>query len=45
MRWKQFLLPVTSMDTEEAKTYLKEGIALTYPWIAEQVRLAREGIE
>jgi len=24
MRWKQFLLPVTSMDTEEAKTYLKE---------------------
>ncbi|HUT71775.1 MAG TPA: rhodanese-like domain-containing protein [Desulfatiglandales bacterium] len=24
MRWKQFLIPVKSMDTEEAKTYLKE---------------------
>ena len=24
MRWKQFLIPVKSMDTEEGKTYLKE---------------------
>jgi rhodanese-related sulfurtransferase len=24
MRWKQFLLPVKSMNTEEAKIYLKE---------------------
>jgi rhodanese-related sulfurtransferase len=24
MRWKQFLLPVKSMDAEAAKTYLKE---------------------
>jgi len=24
MRWKQFLLPVKSMDIEEAKTYLEE---------------------
>jgi len=24
MRWKQFLIPVKSMGTEEAKTYLKE---------------------
>jgi rhodanese-related sulfurtransferase len=24
MRWKQFLIPVKSMDTDEAKTYLKE---------------------
>ena len=24
MRWKQFLTPVTSMDTEEAKAYMAE---------------------
>ena len=24
MRWKQFLLPVKSMNTEDAKAYLKE---------------------
>ena len=26
-----------------AKISLKEGISLTYPWIEEQVRAAREG--
>ena len=24
MRWKQFLIPVKSMDTEEAKTFIEE---------------------
>jgi rhodanese-related sulfurtransferase len=24
MRWKQFLIPVKSMNTEEVKTYLKD---------------------
>ena len=27
----------------EAKVSLKEGIALTYPWVEEQVNVTREG--
>jgi rhodanese-related sulfurtransferase len=40
MRWKQFLIPVKSMGTEEAKTYLKEHREGTFTLL--DVRQPRE---